>query len=157
MPSLLYCSPIWSPYLGYHMKSLEAVQRKFMRFLSFKTDAPMSKCDHDYHLISEKLNLPTVYSLHRYNDMLLVWKILNGVMDIEDHGDIFKKRVIKYNLRSSKTYFEVSVKSNLLSNFTTYRLIRQWNQLDERFADIATIDAAKNSLKLLLFAYYGNC
>ena len=89
--------------------------------------------------------------------MLLVWKILNGVIDIEDHGDIFKKRVIKYNLRSFKTYFEVSVKNNLLSNFTTYRLIRQWNQLDEGFANIATVDAAKNSLKLLLLAYYGNC
>ena len=70
---------------------------------------------------------------------------------------IYLKKEIKYNLRSTKTYFEISVKSNLLSNFTTCRLIRQWNQLDEGFADIASIDAAKNSLKLLLLAHYGNC
>ena len=72
MPNLLYCSPIWSPYLGYQIKSLESVQRKFIRFLSFKTDTPMSTYDHDYHLLSEKLNLHTIYSIHRYNDVLLV-------------------------------------------------------------------------------------
>ena len=42
-------------------------------------------------------------------------------------------------------YFEISVKSSILSNFTTYRLIRQWIQLDKGFVDIATVDAAKNS------------
>ena len=114
----------------------------------------MSKFDHDFHLISKKLNLPTVISIHKYNDMLLVWKILNGVMDIEDYSSIFKKRVSKYNLRYSKTYFEISVKSNILTNFTTYRLIRHWNLLDEGFVDIATVDAAKNSLKLLIYNYY---
>ena len=51
-------------------------------------------------------------------------------------------------------YFEISVKSSILSNFTTYRLIRQWIQLDKGFVDIATVDAAKNSLKLLLYNYY---
>ena len=145
MPSLLYCSPIWSPYLGYQIKSLEVVQRKFIIFLSFKTNTPMSRLDHDFHLMSKKLNLPTVFSIHRYNDMLLVWKILNGVIDIEDYNNIFRKRMSKYKLKSSKMYFEISDKSNILSNFTIRRLIRQWNQLDEGFVDIATVDAAKNS------------
>ena len=88
--------------------------------------------------------------------MILVWRILNFDIDIEDHQSIFKKRIIKYNLRSSKTYFEVNIKSNLLHNFTSNRLIRDWNLLNEGFANIGTIDAAKNSLKLILYNYYEN-
>ena len=76
---------------------------------------------------------------------------MEDIIGIEDYNNIFRKRMSKYNLRYSKTYFEISVKSNILSNFTTYRLTRQWNQLNEGFFDIATVGAAKNSLKLLLY------
>ena len=88
MPSLLYCSPVWSPYLSYQIKSLESVQKKFIRFLSFKSNTPMDRYDHNYHLMSTRFNLPSIQSIHRYNDMVLVWRIFNGDIDIEEHQSI---------------------------------------------------------------------
>ena len=91
------------------MVDLLILQKLFIRFLSFKTNTPMDRFDHNFHLMSTRFNLPTIQRIHRYNDMILVWRILNGAIDKEDHQNVFVKRINKYNLRSSKTYFEINI------------------------------------------------
>ena len=95
-PALLFTCVVSLSH--YHIKSIESVQKKFIRYLSFKTNTPMDIFDHNFHLMSTRFNLPTIQSIHRYNDMLLVWRILNGAIDKEDHQSVFVKRVTKYNL-----------------------------------------------------------
>ena len=45
---LLYNSVIWSPHYESHIRRLESVQRKFLRFLAFKLGRPFSFDDHNY-------------------------------------------------------------------------------------------------------------
>ena len=46
-PHLEYASPIWSPSTCKHVDGLEAVQRRFPRFVAFRLNMVMSKFDHD--------------------------------------------------------------------------------------------------------------
>ena len=78
---LEYCSFIWSPHSVTMREKLERVQRKFVKFLSFKcklsTDLSYAeRCDH--------FNLTSLEARRNMLDLRIVNKILNNQVDCPD-------------------------------------------------------------------------
>ena len=80
-PHLEYASPIWSPGARTHVNRLEAVQRRFLRFAAFRLGMGMNRSDHDYTNITIKLNIPSLETRRAVADLLLLYKVLNYIVD----------------------------------------------------------------------------
>ena len=64
LPTLLHGSVIWSPHYDVHIKKLESVQHRLLRYLAFKSGYPMNFVDHNYSQLASAFNLPSILSLH---------------------------------------------------------------------------------------------
>ena len=154
LPNLNYCSTIWSPYQKCYMDRLESVQRKFLRFLSFKSGHPMHFTDHNYHAISTRYNLPTIRSQHRLNDLKLLWKSINGHLNSSELTQLFTEGTTSYSLRSDRLFFETKSTENYISFSTIPRLRRLRNQIDSRTRNIADYNVFFNTVRKSIIEYY---
>jgi len=153
IPILTYCSPIWSPNYDIYINSLNSIQHKFLRRVAFLMGTPMSFDEHDYSQISTAVSLRSIDSLHRYYDLIIVFKSINGLFLSNDLFNIFKFRDTLYNVRNPRCLVENISTSNCLFFASTNRLIRNWNLLpsDIRFLD--NIFSFKNKLKERLYTF----
>ena len=83
-PILNYASVIWCPHTKTNIKKIESVQHYFMRCISFKTTSPMRFDQHDYTLIFNLLNMPSLMSIRQYNDLIYMFKVFNYFIDCTD-------------------------------------------------------------------------
>ena len=60
LPILTYCSTIWTPYSDCYINTLESIQKKFLRYLAFKSGHPIPFYEHNYHNIVTYFSIPTV-------------------------------------------------------------------------------------------------
>ena len=79
--SLMYGSIIWSPCNNNTIYELEKVQNKFLKFLSWRTNRPMTYLDHDYSFIKNHSNIMSLQSSRFKNDMSFIFKLVNGIID----------------------------------------------------------------------------
>lgn len=73
---LKYATVIWSPYHREHVNSLESVQRRFLRFASFKLGSPMSRFDHEYSHLMRRLGLLSLKERRLVADSAFLFNIL---------------------------------------------------------------------------------
>jgi len=75
-PLLQYCSPVWSPHFNNLIDKIEKVQRYFTKRMTGLWNVP-------YH---NRLEIRCLHSIeHRLviSDLVLCYKILNGLLDTE--------------------------------------------------------------------------
>lgn len=68
IPHSLYCSPIWSQFLKINQSKIQTINHSFLRYLAFKSNFPLHRFDHNYNPITFKYRIPSITSLHNYND-----------------------------------------------------------------------------------------
>ena len=154
LPTLTYCSPIWSPYRDNQMKKLESVQHKFMRYLAYKNGTPLSPIDHNYHQISVSFNLPTIKSLHKVNDFIFAWKIDKNLINSDVLSKMFLERKVPNNIRSIRPLKEDILSKDYTYNNTLPRLKRLWNSLDPHLKEIRELSHFKTAIKKSYLSYY---
>lgn len=71
-----YCSSVWSPKYQVHIKSIEAVQRKFLRMLAYKCGTRI--LDHDYTPILNDHNIMTLEQRRDLNDLVFLMKLIQN-------------------------------------------------------------------------------
>ena len=128
LPKLEYASNVWSPYYKKDVDLIENVQRKFTKFLPGMFQRP-------YHERLSLLNLITLEERRIYLDLILLYKILHGLIDISfdnyfsvnrsrTRGHPFKLNIVVSRINCHKYHF-------------FNRVIRIWNSLP---SDIVTIE-----------------
>ena len=146
---------IWTPYQKGHLYLLESVQRRLMRYMSFKLNIPMHYTDHDYSELSILLNVPKIKTRHDVNDCVFVWKIINDKIRCTDLKLLFKERKIDWDIRNFRLLKEQRVTDKLYIYFSTkYRLIRAWNSLDDDIRKIKNENQFKRLVTEKLLDFY---
>lgn len=79
-----FASQIWSPHQVTYSNKIEAVQRKLTRFLNFKLHIP--KLVYTDRLL--KFDLITLYDRRMLADMILLFKLINGLLDVDLSGRV---------------------------------------------------------------------
>ena len=130
------------------------IQRKFLRYASYKTDSPMKYNNHNCANISRKLKIPTIKSIHDYNDIILTFKILNNSISSSSLLDHFKVRQISYNIRNFREIKESNSNSNYAFNSSITRLRRTWNKLPDRIKSMNNLFTFKVKAKEFCFKFY---
>lgn len=96
---LEYASIIWSPMYLTHIKTLENVQHKFVRYCSFKLNHPI--IDHNYAEILETLELNPLVKRRLYADVIFIFKLLNGIVVCSDLLNLINFNVPNRILRNN--------------------------------------------------------
>ena len=69
---------IWIPNKSYENYALKQIVHRALRLASFKTSLPMFWIRRDYAIYNESLKVAPIRSIHRYNDLMVVYKVLNN-------------------------------------------------------------------------------
>lgn len=152
VPHFLYCSPIWSPFLKINQTKIQTIHHSFLRYLAYKSNFPLHRFDHNYNPIAFKFRLPSITSLHNYNDHLLAYKIAHNLLNDEYLSSIFVPRQISYTLRNPRQFVEFPSTLNYKYFSITRRLVSSWNKLSAEFRS-APLGSFKRYIKYLLYCY----
>ena len=145
-PLLEYGNVIWGPHYRMDMKSVESVQRRATRLIPELHDKP-------YKERLEALRLPSLIYRRRRGDMIVMYKLQQGMVRINP-TDLFnpieftKTRGHQYRVHKGK-----ATKQQRVSSFSQ-RVINDWNKLPVHVVNAPTLDTFKNRLDVHWSEYH---
>ena len=86
-------SIIWNPTQKGKIEEVEKVQHLFLRFLSYKTNAPMKYNEHNYDSIMKSTNINSLEYSRAINELKFLYKLLNNLVicpELESNIRLFK-------------------------------------------------------------------
>jgi len=150
-PLLEYASSVWSPCYNYAIDKLESVQRRFT-----KQFPGLENMDYSSRLTA--LNLPSLERRRLEADLILTYKIIFGIVDV-DASIYFKLRDDNSIMTRGNKYKLVSnlCRTVQRQNFFSERVINVWNSLPPCLVNFSSRSAFKSTLfkaKLRIFTKY---
>ena len=148
-PIMEYNTCTWSLHLEKDIDAAESVQRSFTRRLCQK--ANIRYISYQDRLL--KLNLESLQSRRIKNDLILLYKIINHLIDI-DFTHFFNLHSLGgHNLRRHDVHITRSAPSKSLcrENFFANRVIPYWNSLSNQVVTSPTLAVFKQRLGTLSF------
>ena len=135
-PHLEYCPQVWNPTLKKDIDELEKVQRRATKLVPELYDIPYE----------ERLKILNLYPLHDRRlrgDMILTFKLLKGLLDI-DAEKIVPLHQHKSNTRSNNMQLKCTVtKTSQRQSFFSQRVVRPWNSLSNDIIGSNTVNTFK--------------
>lgn len=118
---------MWSPYYITHVHRLERVQRRFLRLIAFKLHIPRELIS--YTDISNLLNIASLESRRTYINILVLFKVTNGIIDCPELLPSISLRVPQRHTRSEDLcVLHVGIhRTNYGFNSPLVRMCRQYN------------------------------
>ena len=112
-PLLEYASSVWNPYYACHIHKIEQVQRRFLRYLSFKANInPPDDFHYDYDMLQNRFSLETLRLRRNQRDLKQFFKILNSLVDCPSLLNSIGLAVPSRNTRSTITFHQPFYRTN---------------------------------------------
>lgn len=150
----MYASVVWNPYLDTQISKLERVQHKFLRFISYKLNTPMSRYNHDYSEILTSLNMRPLHVKRKIHDILFLYDIINNNFNCPEIVNQIRYSVPGKAIRNNSSTFHIPIlKTSISRNSVIPRISAQGNNCH------STIDLfcmSKSQIKNNLFQLYVN-
>jgi hypothetical protein len=147
-PILEFNSPVWSPHLIKDVTAIERVQKYFTKNLK-----GLKNKTYNQRLII--LNQPTLQSRRIRADMIYLFKILHGLVDM-NLKRLFPVNTSAYsfNLRGHAfMLYAPKPRTDLLKFSYVYRAIKCWNSLPTYVCDTDSLSVFKNRLTVHLLQH----
>ena len=147
-PILDYASAVWSPYLAKHINQLESVQRYGARFITsnfYKTCSVSA--------LLQELQLPRLELRHQYNRAVLMYMIVNGLINVPIHSSLLTP--VSVNTRGHLNRF-CQLSTRVLCFYHSFfpAAIKIWNSLPSSVVNCNTVEHFK--LELHTHMYINN-
>ena len=134
LPTLEYGSIIWSPSYICDVDLIENVQRKFTKFFP-------GMFNKTYNDRLHCLNLVTLEERRIYIDLIFMYKIIKGIVDI-DFNQYFSFNPMNTRGHRFKLYLNRS-QINCHKNHFCNRIITPWNELSDDIVNCNTVNLFK--------------
>jgi ribonucleases P/MRP protein subunit RPP40 len=134
-PHIEYGNVVWHPYLRKDIEMIEAVQHRATRMIP-----GMSKLPYEERL--RLLNLPSMVYRRQRGDAIEVFKYLNGMYKVNGLLPLYESHSMQtrgHCLRLKK----VESKSQMRSNFFSFRVVNVWNSLPDYVVTSPTVNSFK--------------
>ena len=141
-PKLEYNTPVWSS--NKDIKKIEGVQVRFTKYIFRRCGIPFTSYEDRLY----KLNLKSLKHRRIIYDLLLTYKIINGLSDMK-FSDFFVFRSTQYNLRGNPNKINTIFKQNSdqwRSSFFN-RAVKYWNALPENVASSSSLQIFKSKIR----------
>ena len=153
-PLLEYNVNAWMPILKSDIRKVEQVQATFTRLVCRKLNIKYNNYNHRLHI----LNLETLEIRRIKNDLIIIYKILNNLIDLKfDNFFKFNQNLNYYNLRRHPLALAKPplTKTSIRRNFFNNRCINLWNKLPEEIVVSDSLAIFKTKLnKFDLYSIY---
>lgn len=99
---LEYCSVVWSPLYKVHREAIDRVQRKFLKFLYFKTHGVYPQQGYDYALLCSEFDVASLEVRRTLASVVFLVKLANCDIDCD-------RLLLQINFRSPRETDRVDV------------------------------------------------
>jgi hypothetical protein len=140
-PHLEYASSVWNPSLKKNIRCLEKVQRRATKLIKELNCL-------SYHERLTSLGLTTLEYRRKRNDMVQVYKIINGLDDMDRECFLSFITVEKTRGHNFKL-FKKPCKTELRKNTFFIRIINTWNNLTNEVVEADSLNMFKHKLNQL--------
>jgi hypothetical protein len=147
-PILEYNSVLWSPYYDVHVRNIERVQNKLLRFINYRLGIPINEIN--YPEIRNMCGLQTLSERRSISDMVFLYKLINGLIDSPQILQMVNLHIPKRTTRNRCTFSTDLATTNYTFNVPIQRMLREGNRL----GDIDIFATSLNYFKKLLIAKY---
>lgn len=138
---LEYCSSVWNPQYVTYVQVLEKIQRKFVRYLNFRTGHRDSK----YDTSCAHYKILTLEDRRNLADMMLLHDICsNSINCIQLTSDMLQFNTPSRRTRHTNLFHVPLCGSNYSGNSIRCRLPRQYNKL---FSEIDPFSTSRSSFR----------
>ena len=138
-PHLEYANCVWSPLLKRDINTIEKVQRRATKIIPSLRDRP-----YDERL--RGLHLPTLAYRRLRGDMIQVYRIMNGLCDM-DKDKLFEMKGDQVNLRGHALKIQKQhARLNIRKNNFTHRVVSHWNMLPKSAVEAPTVNSFKSEI-----------
>ena len=135
-PHLEYANCVWSPFLRKDITRLEKVQRRATKIIPALADLP-------YIERQKELNLPALAYRRLRGDMIQVFKIMNGLNDM--NNVIFEMKDANLDLRGHKQRIQKPrARLDIRKGSFTHRVVDNWNLLPIAAVEAPTVNCFKS-------------
>jgi hypothetical protein len=138
-PMVEYGSTIWSPWKRKNIDFIEGVQRRFTKLID-------KMKDHSYETRLARLDITSLEDRRRREQLIQVYKILNGHYDMAPETILHRSSVHKtreHSFKLTKATTSLNVRKFYFSN----NIINDWNDLSEHIVSATSLNQFKGKLE----------
>ena len=148
-PILEYNTCTWSPNQLSDIKEIESVQRIYTRKVFQRCNLSFSS----YADRLTKIKLESLYSRRIKNDLILVYKIIHNLIDVEFANFFQFSHFGNHSLRrhSQNLSRQNISKTTCRRNFFSHRVVHHWNQLSQTLISSPSLSSFKFGLRSMTF------
>lgn len=128
-PKIEYCSVIWSPGYITHAVSLEAVQRRFLKYLAFRTDHVYPERGYPHGLLLERFAIASLDSRRHGQCLVFLWKIIHGQISCPDLLRLLQLVVPRQVTRYPRTFMLETPRTNVLAFSPLHKTITSYHDI----------------------------
>lgn len=134
---LEYCSVIWSPYYRCHFQSIENIQRKFLKYLSYRIEGTYPLQGIPYHTLIERHDMLSLNIRRKIATLIFLWKLMHSKIDCNDLVQQFNFYVPRLNTRVNIFFRCKTARTNLYLKSPLYSMCSLFNSICHT-CDLAT-------------------
>ena len=129
---LEYAALVWFPIYDVHLKSIDAVQKRFLKFLSLKLDGRYPDRGTDYDLLLRRFDWMSLEARRDVIVMKFLWGLIHNTVDCPSL--LFKLNVLvpRLSSRATATFYNRPVRTNVLYRAPVSVMSRCCNTLADR-------------------------
>lgn len=126
---LEYASIIWSPFYNVHNQIIERVQRKFLKFLTFKVDGSYPERGVANNELCSRFNLISLKTRRNCSSVIFLYKLLHNFIDCSDILEQISFNVPSYPTRNIVTFRQPQARTNIMLNSPMYVMCKNFNDI----------------------------
>lgn len=124
---LEYASPVWSPYFNIHINHLESVQRRFLKYLSFRSDGAYPPIGFPQRELLERHSMISLENRRKYFSHVLLYKIIHNKTDCCELMSKLNFIVPRIVSRDNLTFYLPTPRTNVLKHSPLYTACNNCN------------------------------
>ena len=148
-PLLEYCTTVFSPLFVKDANVIERVQRQYIRRVYARNN--LHQCTYRERLKSDKVNLDTLELRRAKFDMLMIYKMFHGVVDLpisqfflHVQNDRYVRARHDYTIQSL-----VRAKCRVMQDYFFNRVVNVWNNLPKECVCAKSVYIFRNKINMI--------
>ena len=129
LPHLEYCSNLWNPCRICHIKSLDSIQPRYLRYAACKLHIPFDRFSHNYEHILSTLGYIPLEKRRLLSDLILTLKVINHHVKYPELLSLFELNVPPRVLRNTPLFMLRKHSTTFGMNNCVDRLCRTSNSV----------------------------
>ena len=145
---LEYASIVWQPGYNIYTDSLENIQRRFLKFLSYKLDGVYPPIGIPHRQLLDRFSVPSLCERRTVHSLIFLSKLIMNKVDCPQIIEQLAFNIPRIEGRFSKTFYLAVPRTNTLKFSPLYTMCENCNNLQD---SIDIFNCSYNSLKNKLY------